>query len=64
MKAEKLTIQLGKTIEKLEQSTHIFESPESQNEFDASKRDVLALLNDMVELCRDDAEKEREEDDE
>ena len=63
MKAEKIAVQLEKMVEKLEAMSHHFEDAENQNNFDANKGDVIALLNDMIEIAREDAENETEEDD-
>jgi len=44
------TDKLEKMVEKLEAMSHHFDDSENQNNFDANKGDVIALLNDMVEI--------------
>lgn len=55
MKYIKAVTQIEKFIEKLNDVTHDFEKPENQTEFDSNKKDVITLLNDMIELAQDDA---------
>ena len=61
MKADKITLQLEKMIEKLEGISPSFSKSENQNEFEANKGDVIALLNEMVELAHDDTDEDEEE---
>ena len=61
MKAEKLAHQLEKMVAKLEGFHRRFQKDEHQTDFDSMRSDVIATLNEMIELAQEDAESEEEE---
>ena len=65
MKAEKLAESIEKILERIEKMNYPFSTDEFQEEFDADKRDVVDLLNSMIEVCHmEEAHAEEHKDDE
>jgi len=51
MKPDKIIHNLEKIIEKLENISHLFSTGDLQDNFDSNKKDVIELLQDMIETC-------------
>ena len=54
----KLAHSLEKMIAKLEDTKHNFQDDTAQADFDSMKSDVMATLEEMVQLLHDDEESE------
>ena len=54
---------LDKIIEQLEAIKPTFNKSENEHEFNTNKKDIISLLNDMVELLHDDIDEVEADDD-